>query len=232
MKNYPFKIFRHVLPGLAMSLPATLVLATISFSSYAGTPVPILPGQGVSFAQVDYVYTNNFMVESNSDTGQMLVSPDAVRSATGKTSGYLNVLSTEGWVVHNLPLLADFSSSNILCAALKLPTPPGVRLTWFNANVQISDVALTSFSGPCTISWSVGKTTCSTTGLTHNPMIGPDQSASSQYCGGAGISPRRGGRRIRARPSERAGSPEPMLALRRGQQPAMAGRHLRHRGSA
>jgi hypothetical protein len=171
MKKHPFKIYRHLLNAPAASLLATMVLATISYSSRAD--VQIQPGQGVSFAQVDFVYTNNFMVESNSDTGQILVSPDAVRSATGKTSGYINVLSPEGWVVHNLPLLADFSSSNILCAALKLPTPPGVRLSSVNANVQISDEASTNFSGPCTNLWPVGKTVASTAGLIHDPMIGP-----------------------------------------------------------
>ena len=163
MKNYPFKIFRHVLQAFATSLLATLVLAAISFSSYAGPPVQIHPGQGVEFFQVDFIYGTQLVV-SNSDTGQMIVDPAAIVANSGKTSGYINVGTSDGWVAYNLPIVSNFPYASIR-TALKLPTPSGVPLTMLGAYVLLSDGPLTSFTGGSFDYWPVGESTYNAGGV-------------------------------------------------------------------
>ena len=171
MKNYPFKIFRHVLQAFATSLLATLVLATVSFSSYAGVPVQIHPGQGVEFVQVNFIYGTELVV-SNSDTGQMIVDPAAVVANSGKTSGYINVGTSDGWVAYNLPIVSNFPYASIR-TAFKLPTPPGVPLTMLGAYVLLSDEPLTSFTGSSFDYWPVGESAYTAGGAVDQPPSGP-----------------------------------------------------------
>jgi len=171
MKNYPFKIFRHMLQALATSLLATLVLATVSFSSYAGVPVQIHPGQGVEFVQVDFIYGTELVV-SNSDTGQMIVDPAAVVANSGKPFGYINVGTSDGWVAYNLPIVSNFPYASIR-TAFKLPTPSGVPLTMLGAYVLLSDEPLTSFTGGSFDYWPVGKSTYNAGGVVDQPPSGP-----------------------------------------------------------
>ena len=90
-------------------------------------PVQLQPGQGVQFFQVDFNYGTELVV-SNSDTGHIIVDPAAVLTNSSLTSGFLNVGTSEGWVVYNVPIRLDFPYSAIR-TAFKLPTPPGVPLT-------------------------------------------------------------------------------------------------------
>jgi hypothetical protein len=82
----------------------------------AGAPPPaaaqvIEPGQGVRMAQVDWTYPGAELADSR--FGLLSVDFPRLARATGIRSGYLNLLTDQGWVVRNLPILAD-----LRCAGL------------------------------------------------------------------------------------------------------------------
>lgn len=61
---------------------------------------------GISFYQVDYLWTKSMY--TNSNTGQIVVNIDELELETGLQSGYVNVYTSEGWVVQNLEITEDF----------------------------------------------------------------------------------------------------------------------------
>ena len=82
------------------------VLAAVLAAVPAGA-VPVSSGQGVQFAQIDWTYPGAEFFDSH--YGQFTADFDQLAAYTGLTSGYLNVATSEGWVVRNMPVFADWS---------------------------------------------------------------------------------------------------------------------------
>lgn len=78
------------------------VLIALAAWSSAAFAAPVFDGEGVTFNQVDFAYTD--ASQSNSRWGTVNVDIGAVTAATGVSSGYLNVRSALGWVVQNMPV--------------------------------------------------------------------------------------------------------------------------------
>ncbi|MGE0887115.1 MAG: hypothetical protein AB7P14_26635 [Blastocatellales bacterium] len=130
------------------NLIITLFLTVITFSP-AGvvhsqqTNIEILPGQGVLFYQVKFTWS---APPTFSGTGLVDVEPKLVLAAIGQQSGYLNVLTSEGWVVQNLPLLSSFPYT-LLSTAFRLKgiSEPG-EVTSLDAYVEFSPQPQEAFS--------------------------------------------------------------------------------------
>jgi hypothetical protein len=67
--------------------------------------VQVLPGQGVIFRQLDFTFTS--ASQANSDYGMVIVDFLDVSYATGISDGYLNIESSQGWVVRNMPVILN-----------------------------------------------------------------------------------------------------------------------------
>jgi len=70
----------------------------------------LLSISGINFYQVDYQWTYSTYI--NSDTGLIVVNIDELNAATGLESGYVNVYTSQGWIVENLVIIQD-STTNI-----------------------------------------------------------------------------------------------------------------------
>lgn len=126
-----------VVTGLAMS------------KSHAQTTVT--SGEGVTFSQLNYDWTNDTDVDSN--TGQIDVNTSTLLADVGQASGYLNVSTSSGWVVQNMPIIAgmsDFSSE------LALPGANGSAESSLNADVQFSTAPVTSFAASPVDAFTLG----------------------------------------------------------------------------
>lgn len=62
----------------------------------------IEPGMGVEFQQVDFVFTEVFLLDSN--WGRATADPMVLAESTGIEEGFLNVFTDYGWPVVDLPL--------------------------------------------------------------------------------------------------------------------------------
>ena len=79
-----------------------LTLAVLLISVPSAFAVPISPGQGLTFNQVDFAYSMANV--PNSDWGTVEVDIAQLGTTTSISSGFINVFSNQGWVVQNLPV--------------------------------------------------------------------------------------------------------------------------------
>ena len=88
---------------LATVLPATGLKIQVNKEKNA---TDLIQPAGITFYQVDYEWTKTTYLNSN--TGQIVANIDDLGAATGLSSGYVNVYTSEGWVVQNLEIIEDF----------------------------------------------------------------------------------------------------------------------------
>ena len=88
---------------LATVLPATGLKIQVNKEK---NTTNLLQPAGIIFYQLDYEWTKTTYLNSN--TGQIVVNIDDLRAATGLSSGYVNVYTSQGWVVQNLEIIEDF----------------------------------------------------------------------------------------------------------------------------
>lgn len=91
--------------GPAQATPVAEIALPLLPRRYLPSQV-IAPGQGVSLSQVDFTWPNAQTLNSN--TGWVHVDVATLRAMTGMPSGYINITSSFGWIVQNLPIFADF----------------------------------------------------------------------------------------------------------------------------
>jgi len=106
------------------------------------TPAGILPGEGVEISQIDFTFTN--ATQANSRYGLLAVDIPALTSATGISSGYLNVVTDQGWVVRNMPI-DTISQLPGLSAMFDLGS--ATEFTSLAAFIDFSATPVVSFSG-------------------------------------------------------------------------------------
>lgn len=139
------------------------ILAVLAFSLASGSlwGLDLAPGQGVSFTQVSYPGVTG---GSNTSIGVIEVDLNVLRNKTGLLAGYLNVATAKGWVVRNLPVIAEnlypYSGIN---TAFDLGIQAGTAASQLTAALQYTDTLVTSFSAaPGTVfsvaarAWSMG----------------------------------------------------------------------------
>jgi hypothetical protein len=119
-----------------------------------GSGVKILPGQGVTFQQVDF--TPPRPPVPNSDRGRVAVDADALLRSAGMSSGYINIFTDQGWIIHNLSVDVKGPSRVVEYFSLGLSQPTDV--TQLSAYVVYSAKAQVSFQdGPRSV-FPVGTT--------------------------------------------------------------------------
>src|SRR5262249_6754417 len=89
-------------------------MAAVLCASPCAHAVRVTTGQGVTFQQLDF--PRSTPPETYSRWGQIDVDLAALVAATGITNGWVNVASDSGWVVQNLPVSTDLTST---CGALQ-----------------------------------------------------------------------------------------------------------------
>ncbi len=73
--------------------------------------VPVWPGIGITFQQIDYTWESAETLDSN--VGRLVVDVATIIEVTGISFGYLNIATPQGWIVQDLPLSVDFPYETI-----------------------------------------------------------------------------------------------------------------------
>lgn len=130
-----------VIVCLLLTLSVRFIGGAVQASS---TYVEISPGQGISFRQVDFTWPGATTL--NSDTVQIDIDVDTLHSSTGIPSGYINVVTSLGWVVQNLPVLDDFPYAGISSnfRLYESASGAGTDTTSLDAYVELSSEPVTS----------------------------------------------------------------------------------------
>ena len=99
-------------------------------------------GQGVSFSQENWSFPGA-SGDGPASTGQIDVNIGQLISATGMNSGFLNVTTSAGWVVQNLPILQGFNYQDV-STTFNLNVPSGtVDASPLNAAVEFTSMPQT-----------------------------------------------------------------------------------------
>jgi len=143
------------------------------------------PGQGVSFAQVEFTWAGAELPESS--TGQIDIDVRHVLTSTGMRQGFVNVATSRGWVVQNLPISEDFPYDTI-STRFHLSSAVGQNITVLEAYVEVSAEPLVTFESKGFVVFSVGNTTHNAQGhgepLAVAPVLAPIPGAANFIAGG------------------------------------------------
>jgi len=146
---------------MLMSWSVVLLVSVLFFAFDGCIPVTeppavkVLPGEGVSLNQVNFTWVGATWL--NSDTGQVDVNIAILRASTGMSSGFINIFTSLGWVVQNLPVFSGFPYPSI-STNFDLGVTPGVNITSLDAFVEFSTDPVYSFAGGPLATFSVGDT--------------------------------------------------------------------------
>jgi hypothetical protein len=128
------------IPGVSLGLSSVLAATTVE------------PDEGVDFAQVDFLFEEATVPDSN--WGQVTADPQELADATGIDDGYLNVYTDVGWVVQNLAVTNGGSSPTVAYLTLGLDQPEDVIL--LSAYVDFSPVPQLDFGDGTRSDFPVG----------------------------------------------------------------------------
>jgi hypothetical protein len=160
--------------ALSGTIPAVLLLAhpTVAAAAPAAATVPVGSGMGVTFNQVDYNWDTSAVVDSG--TGEINVVLATLTGATGISSGFLNVGTSNGWVVQNLPIDPTDDPYATITSEFELDPSDGTAITAENADVEFSASPVTSFSTGATQSFAVGDANYDGSGFGAAGTSGPE----------------------------------------------------------
>ena len=150
-------MLRHRLKG---SSPAIVcVAAALAMAVSPAHAVTVAPNQGVSIYQVDFEWANASLLSSH--TGKVAVDEMTLAAETGVSEGYINVLTSEGWVVQNMRVSASFAPRTVT-TMFRLGTIG--RKTSLAAQVDYSPTPLETFDGALASTFPVASCTFSAEG--------------------------------------------------------------------
>ncbi|ACB75099.1 hypothetical protein Oter_1815 [Opitutus terrae PB90-1] len=149
-----------------------LIVVMLSVTTPGAEAVTISSEEGLQFSQLDLTFTG--AAQSNSSYGLAAVDIAALTTATGLSSGYLNISSASGWVVRNMPVESN-SGLTGLSTMFDLGNAPGTRVANLELHADLSATPLASFSGG-------SNTTFALTSLTYNAQgIGAPRATAPGY---------------------------------------------------
>jgi hypothetical protein len=102
---------RFVIPSKACRAILILCAAAAAMLRGDARAQAVGPGEGVSFSQVNYSFpgaTGN----GPSATGEFDVNVPQLISSTGMSSGFLNIVTSSGWALQNVPVLPGYTYSS------------------------------------------------------------------------------------------------------------------------
>lgn len=149
----------------------------------------ILPDQGLQFSQLDLAFTG--AVQSNSAYGIAAVDIATLTAGSGLDSGYLNISSTAGWVVQNMPIQ---SSSQLpgLSTMFNLGNTAGARVASLQVAADFSATPVAGFATAPGTTFAVGTATYNAEGVGGSrdapPASAVDTSVISWTSGGGTVS--------------------------------------------
>ncbi len=123
----------------------------------------ILPGQGVDFFQIDFMFEN--FQQENSPYGLMGVNFDQLASLTNLTFGYINAYSPIlGWFIQNmifdatLNVVSEYNGLSTIFTLMELQSQPNEAVNNLDAFLMITNDPQFDFIGINTSSFTIGKT--------------------------------------------------------------------------
>jgi MYXO-CTERM domain-containing protein len=97
--------------GRRLFVRSSMLAVLIALSGGVYAQVPVLPGQGITFKQVNF--TDPLNPISQSRYGMVSVDFGQVAGAVSASSGYLNIRTSQGWVIQNLPVNNTWDSGGL-----------------------------------------------------------------------------------------------------------------------
>jgi hypothetical protein len=123
------------------------------FGAIPAAAVTVVPGQGVSLDQIDFTFTGATLL--NSSSGEIVVDVAVLKAQTGLSSGFVNVTTSLGWVVQNLPVFPGYPYPSI-STSFSLCSVAGANVTSLQAHVEYLPAPVTSFAGGALTAFPVG----------------------------------------------------------------------------
>jgi len=129
-----------------------------------------MPGQGVVLHQITYNWDTS--PDPNSEVGEIVVDNAQLAASTSQPTGFVNVETSFGWVVQNLPIDAADPDPNI-ATSFEINNTDGVQVTSINADVEYSTAPITSPPSGAPTTYAVDPTTYNGSGKGSTPVSGP-----------------------------------------------------------
>ncbi len=148
---------RNQFGSLSFFLPLVVSVAVVAVPKPALGDEVLPSDNALLLEQIDFRYGGQGNSGLNSAIGQMTIDISALRNAVPYSSGYVNVADNSGnWIVRNLPIMdASVYDHSTITTKFNLGVADGSQVSWMNAYVDYSPVAVTSFGVGSTPSWSV-----------------------------------------------------------------------------
>lgn len=143
-----------------------MFLSCIKTTLANSVSITVLPGQGIEFEQVDFVFSKK-VTQVDSDWGRVSVDTGSLTSSTDISDGYLNIFTDPGWVVQNIPidLISDGDDTVATYFSLGLGTPMDVGT--LSAHVEFSSDPQITFSDGARSNFTVGTAQWNARGADH-----------------------------------------------------------------
>jgi len=124
------------------ALRSFLALLALSLWQFAWA-VDVAPGQGVTFVQVGYA---DDPTSTYTPIGVIQVDLNRLRNVTGIATGYLNLATSKGWVVRNLPVFPESSYPySAINSEFDLGVQLGTAVTQLPVALQYTESSVTAF---------------------------------------------------------------------------------------
>lgn len=137
----PFKV-----PRWCMMIIVLLFAGLVPFTPAVSAEPSSATVFGVTFSQIDFVFTNATML--NSDWGRIEVDIVEFTAYWGLDEGYLNIYTDGGWVVQN-QLIDNVSGMDTIAMYFNLSVPVGTNVTSLSAYLEFtSEPYVTFWDGP------------------------------------------------------------------------------------
>jgi hypothetical protein len=118
----------------------------VLFAASGASSAPVDTGQGARFYQHDHLIDGGRVDATG--IGRLEIDAVRLRQATGLPAGYVNVSTPQGWVVRNLPILAEATYPYAkLATRFALGVSTGTRVQTLDAAVDYSPAPLAAFAG-------------------------------------------------------------------------------------
>lgn len=146
-KGVRMRSFKSINPKVPLCVSLLLTILFLQ-SAICAADIVVQPGQGISFQQVNFTWEPG--AEPDSDRGFVEVDIPTLRDATEMQSGFINIVTSLGWVVQNLSVFAEFPYPTN-STAFQISPVSGIDITSLEAYVLFSTDPLSSSpipSGP------------------------------------------------------------------------------------
>ena len=141
---------------------SVMALMFILLTLGSGQATEIGLGDGLQFSQFDFTFSG--ASQSNSAYGLAAVDINQLTSGTGLGSGYLNISTSAGWVVQNMPIDSSIGYPG-LSTMFNLGNSVGTDVSSLSISADFSAAPVATFSGTLSTNFDVGNLDYNAEGL-------------------------------------------------------------------